>query len=87
MKKLFIVLSLICVFAIGACSSVAVNAEQTNPIKIWMQNTNGAYHPLCVVDEDTGVNYVVVSTERGNGEYAIAVTPRLNSDGSLYNSN
>ena len=36
------------------------------------------------LDDDTGVNYVVVSTERGNGEYSIAITPRLNADGSLY---
>jgi uncharacterized lipoprotein YajG len=68
---------------IGCCAK-AEAAEQTSPLKIWGQNTNGAYHTLVVVDSDTGVNYVVVSTERGNGEYSIAITPRLNADGTLY---
>lgn len=84
MKKFFIILSCVIFFMLGACTTAEVSAEQTNPIKIWYQNNNGAYHTLKLVDEETGVNYVVVSTERGNGEYSIAITPRLNADGSLY---
>ena len=87
MKKIVLIVCLIFAFLLGACSTMSANAEQTRPLKIWYQNTNGAYHTFCVVDDDTGVNYVVVSTERGNGEYAIAITPRLNTDGSLYTSN
>ena len=87
MKKIILVVCLIFTFFLGACSATSINAEQTNPLKIWYQNTNGAFHTLCVVDDNTGVNYVVVSTERGNGEYSIAITPRLNADGSLYVSN
>lgn len=84
MKKAGIVAILLLVFLLGACSSTIASAEQTNPIKIWFQNENGAYETLRVVDEDTGVNYVVVATEVGNGHRSIAITPRLNADGTLY---
>lgn len=84
MKKVVCIICLMFAFLLGACMTTSVNAEQTWPLKIWHQNTNGAYHTYCVEDDDTGVNYVVVSTERGNGEYSIAITPRLNADGSLY---
>ena len=86
MKKAGIVAILLLVFLLGACSSTIASAEQTNPIKIWFQNENGAYETLQVVDEDTGVNYVVVATEVevGDGQRSIAITPRLNADGTLY---
>lgn len=84
MRKIMCIICMISVFFFGACSSTVTNAEQTHPLKIWYQNTNGAFHTHCVVDDNTGVNYVVVSTERGNGEYSIAITPRLNADGTLY---
>lgn len=87
MKKIILVASLICSFFFGACSTTSVNAEQTHPLKIWMQNNNGAYETLCVVDENTKVNYVVVATEVGNGHRSIAITPRLNADGTLYITN
>lgn len=70
-------------FLLGACGS-NVMAEQNYPLKIWKHNENGAYETLCVEDEKTGVNYVVVATEVGNGNRSIAITPRLNADGSLY---
>lgn len=38
-------------------------AEQTWPLKIWFQNENGKMETYCLVDENTGVNYVVVSGE------------------------
>lgn len=84
MKKLIFAICLMAMFLLGACTTSKAHAEQTWPLKIWYQNSNGAYHTYCVEDGDTGVNYVVVSTERGNGEYSIAITPRLNADGSLY---
>lgn len=73
-------------FILGACGSTVV-AEQTNPLKIWFQNNNGAYETLYVEDEATSVQYVVVATEVGNGHRSIAITPRLNADGSLYTGN
>ena len=85
MKKIVSVVCLIIAFFLGACSNVEVKAEQTYPLKIWKQNENGAYKTFCVVDEDTGVNYVVASISRtGSRECAISITPRLNADGSLY---
>ena len=87
MKKTICVLFVLLAFILGACSTANVEAEQTRPLKIWYENSNGAYHTYCVVDDDTGVNYVVVSTQsNGNGQYSIAITPRLNADGSLYTS-
>lgn len=85
MKKIVIVASLIFVFFLGACMPMSAIAEQTRPLKIWMQNENGSYQTLCIVDEDTGVNYVVVGRGyTGRFECAVAITPRLNTDGSLY---
>ena len=85
MKKLIFAISLVAMFLFGACTTSKAHAEQTWPLKIWYQNSNGHYNTYCVVDDDTGVNYVVVSTgTSGYGEYSIAITPRLNADGSLY---
>lgn len=72
-------------FIFGACG-YNVMAEQNYPLKIWFQNENGAYNTLYVEDENTGVNYVVVATEVGGGNRSIAITPRLNADGTLYTS-
>lgn len=85
MKKFLIVLSVILAFILGACSSVSVSAEQTNPLKIWYHNDNGCYGTLCVVDETTGVNYVVAEYNGANGA-GIAICPRYNADGTLYTS-
>lgn len=87
MKK-FRTVFLCCLFlmvglTLGCCSTTTY-AEQKNPLKIWLQNENGAYETLCLVDEETGVNYVVVGTEVGNGHRSISITPRLNPDGTLY---
>ena len=85
MKKIISILCLMFAFILGACSVTEVNAEQTWPLKIWKQNENGDYKTFCIVDEDTGVNYVVASISRmGSHECAISITPRLNADGSPY---
>ena len=84
MKRVLLFLSLIMMFFIGVCSTAVVTAEQTQPIKIWKQNENGKYETLHIVDEDTGVNYIVVSGELYSKSVGIAITPRLNADGSLY---
>lgn len=85
MKKIISVACLMLAFFLGACSTAEVKAEQTWPLKIWKQNDNGSYQTLYVVDEATGVNYVVVGRGyTGRFECAVAITPRLNADGSLY---
>lgn len=80
MKKLILILMFLLMFALGACSAGAASAEQNNPLKIWFHNDNGGIGTWCVVDDNTGVNYVVVS----DGYECAAITPRLNADGSLY---
>lgn len=39
---------------------------------------------FCIVDEDTGVNYIVVTGELYSKRVGTAITPRLNADGGLY---
>lgn len=83
MKKIFIVIiGMMFMLILGACAATTVSAEQTWPLKIWAQNENGEFEILCIVDEDTGVNYVVVS--RYNIRGTIAICPRYNADGTLY---
>ena len=86
MRKTFIIVALIFAFLLGAYCTVKVEAAQDNPIKIWPENENGPYRTLCVVDEETGVNYIVTAIDRYGKWCGIAITPRYNSDGSLYAS-
>lgn len=72
-------------FLLGACGSNVI-AEQKYPLKIWKQNENGKMETFCVVDEDTGVNYIVVTGELYEDGIGTAITPRLNADGTLYTS-
>ena len=80
MKKIGIMLCCITMFILGACSVGVVSAEQTNPIKIWFQNENRAANTWIVKDENTKVEYIVVTTLRGG----TCITPRYNADGTLY---
>lgn len=84
MKRLLLVITLIAVFFLGSCSSSTVHAEQIWPLKIWKQNENGSVSTYHLVDSDTGVNYVVVTAQNYSNAMTIAITPRLNADGSLY---
>ena len=86
MRKTFIIVALIFAFMLGACCTVKVGAVQDNPIKICPKNENGPYRTLCVVDEETGVNYIVTAIEAYGRWCGIALTPRYCSDGSLYTS-
>ena len=84
MKKIFIIIGMMFMFILGACAVTTVSAEQTWPLKIWKQNENGYFTTLCLVDENTGVNYIVVSGQNYSNTPTIAITPRLNADGTLY---
>lgn len=86
MRKTFVIVALIFAFLLGACCTMQVGADQNNSIKIWPENENGPYRTLCIVDEETGVNYIVTAIEAYGRWYGIALTPRYNSDGSLYAS-
>lgn len=84
MKKFLICVSLVFAFLFGACANTVVSADQTNPLKIWYHNENGNYHTLCVVDEEMGVNYVVVAIDIGGGDRSISICPRYYANGELY---
>lgn len=88
MKKfiLVVVIAVLILLGIfGGILAMEADAAQDYPLKIWKQNENGAYKTFVVVDDDTGVNYVVASISRtGSHECAISICPRYNSDGSLY---
>lgn len=84
MRKMLIIFALIFAFILGACCTMQAGADQNNPIKIWPENENGPYRTLCIVDEETGVNYIVAASNNYGKIRAISVTPRYNSDGSLY---
>lgn len=78
---------ILCVLFIPA--KAQQTAEQTYPLKIWMQNKNGPYATLYVDDTETGVQYIVVVAHKsydqnGYENRSIAITPRLNADGTLY---
>lgn len=84
LKSLVIgIVILICGFILGACGSNVV-ANQEWPLKIWLQNKNGKMETYCLIDEDTGVNYIVVTGVLYSNGMGTAITPRLNADGSLY---
>lgn len=84
MKRIAIIACMILCVVLGACSVTMVGAEQNRPVKIWAENTNGSYDVLTVVDEETGVNYIVVGGEARGYVRGVAITPRLNEDGTLY---
>lgn len=84
MKRITIITCMILCVVLGACSVTMIGAEQNRPIKIWLENTNGSYETAIIVDENTGVNYIIASGELYGKSRGIAITPRLNKDGTLY---
>ena len=74
---------LVCGFVLGACGTSA-KAKQDKPLKIWFENQNGKMETYQLIDEETGVNYIVVSGELYQKGIGTAITPRLKADGSLY---
>ena len=81
-KVSMLLAGLIIGITITACAT-DVTAEQTRPLKIWYENKNGKMQTYCLVDENTGVNYVVVVSDSTRG-LSTSITPRLNADGTLY---
>lgn len=75
--------SLLSGLILGACATTTY-AEQERPLKIWFENENGKMQTYSLVDENTGVNYIVVSGELYQKGIGTAITPRLNADGTLY---
>lgn len=82
MKRFLVCTTMILAFVMGACSSVPASAESDSILKLYNQGRYGFYETHILVDEDTGVHYVVVTNYDYRG--GTAITPRLNADGSLY---
>lgn len=85
-NKALCVIICVVMFLLGACAAGSVSAkqEQKYPLKIYGQNRNGCFHTSVVVDEDTGINYVVVSAQAHDGTITVAITPRIGADGRYY---
>ena len=85
MKKLVTACALALAFIVGACSPVSeVVAEQKEyHLTLLDKNDYGEIETMVLLDEVTGVHYIVVNnnTHHGGG---ITITPRLNTDGSLF---
>jgi hypothetical protein len=84
MKRLLITIVCLLSFILGACTVTTVGAAQTFPLKIWKQNENGCMTTFNIVDESTGVNYVVVTAKSQGHCTTVAIAPRYNPDGTLY---
>lgn len=67
----------------GADVALAGQKVQDKPLKIWYENKNGYCETWNLVDDETGVNYIVVTTSSPRG-LSCTITPRFNIDGSLY---
>lgn len=63
----------------GATKSES-QAQQSSSFKIQEEIQKNNMIIYCLVDKDTGVNYIVI--DRYNG--GAAITPRLNTNGTLY---
>lgn len=83
MKKLGLTIcALLCGLYLGACADTAVAENNQNPIFTSTTEYDcGWYETSCVIDNETGVNYIVVN-RYGSGS-AIAITPRLKADGTI----
>lgn len=93
MKKITpIIFGIVCMlagFIVGCCSTptIASSSSQDYPLKIYKENRNGQMETWKIIDDETGVNYIVVApiySEVWHAYDGVCITPRLNSDGSLY---
>lgn len=81
-----ILLAVLLAIGVFFTMTITADAAQDRPLKIWFENENSQYKTFNLVDENTGVNYIVVSAVSlyGDKTTTVAITPRLNTDGSLY---
>ena len=76
-----IILTLAILGLIAFSVVIPADAAQDRQLSIYSTDTNTSYYDtILVIDEVTGVNYVVIA-RLGR---SVSITPRLNADGSLY---
>ena len=91
MKKLMAILALAFAFLLGACGAEAIETEvkaattQDFSFEERGRDYNNPWDTFVVVDETTGVNYIVVYTYDAYGT-GLGITPRYHASGSLYTS-
>lgn len=88
MKKLLVSMALIVAFALGACNDAGIQAnaeEETVDAFSFAWASNSGFYGITytVVDNETGVNYIVVERSSARG-HSVSITPRYNADGTLY---
>ena len=81
MKKLFVCMALIAAFALGACSDAGVQAnaeEETVEAFSFTRVSNTGFNGVTytVVDNETGVNYIVVERNNTYGR-GVSITPQI----------
>lgn len=88
MKKAIMVAVVAFSFLLGACGADAIETEvkanAANDFELeWMgSDYTNSWDAFLVVDETTGVNYIIVESVSGYGR-GVGITPRYNADGSL----
>ena len=65
---------------LGACGSVESHATHSSNFKMYKEIEEGSMELHYLIDETTGVNYIVLDRYKGG----VAITPRLNANGTLY---
>ena len=84
MKKLYISLALFVGVLVGCLMISTASAASDSPIKILSKDEKDGYATLNVVDEKTGVNYLIVSYSPRMDTAGVTMCPRYNADGTLY---
>lgn len=86
-KKSFVILSaLLCIISVTGCTSDVNKAvdnivgSANEPAEVGEKGDDKIY---IWTDEETGVQYVIYREKTANAGFG-GITPRLNSDGSLY---
>jgi len=87
MKKLLLIGCMLSVFMLSSCgeSVKGLNSELKQE-KTEENITSGNYvhySTTVIVDKETGVNYIM-ATSNINLNGGVAITPRYNTDGSIY---
>lgn len=80
MKKLILILSVsLCFIGFVSCTEIYIDSE-VEESEIGVKNNDYIY---IWTDEKTGVQYIIYREKTYNAGHG-GITPRLNSDGSLY---
>ncbi|KRN29217.1 hypothetical protein IV38_GL000097 [Lactobacillus selangorensis] len=91
MKKKIVVFASLLVMGVSlaGCSEAdeSAKAQENSPLKFtYNQDSNGRDSTKIIHDKETGVEYIVVESRSAGEDGKVAVTPRLNADGTVYHT-